>query len=293
MTNTAELFIDSRCELGEGPIWHPGIQQLFWFDILNQTLFAATPDGHIRDRFIFKDVASAAAIVDNDTMIIASGAGMLRLELETDEVTVVAPLEADKPGNRPNDSRVHPSGGFWVGTMSRKGGQGPGQGGVYLYRGGQMEKIVETITIPNSICFSPDARTAYLADTMTGLIRKAAVDPESGKPIGDWQPFASTEGHRGGPDGSVVDAEGYLWNARWNGSCVVRHAPDGSVDRIIEVPVPRVTCPCFGGKDLRTLYITTAREGMTPAELEQFPHSGSVFAIEVDVPGQEEPRVIA
>ena len=82
-----------------------------------------------------------------------------------------------------------------------------------------------------------------------------------------------------------------MWNARWGGSCVVRHAPDGSVDRIVEVPVPQVTCPCFGGKDLRTLYITTAREHMTPAQLEQYPLSGSVFAIEVDVPGQPEPKV--
>src|SRR5688572_17415126 len=98
MTDTAELFIDCRCELGEGPLWHPGIQQLFWFDILNQTLFTATSDGHIRDRYIFKDFASAAGVVDNDTIVVASSYGVLRLELETDEIAVLAPLEAEKPG---------------------------------------------------------------------------------------------------------------------------------------------------------------------------------------------------
>jgi len=89
-------------------------------------------------------------------------------------------------------------------------------------------------------------------------------------------------------DGSVVDSEGYLWNARWNGSCVLRIAPDGTIDRRIDLPVSRVSCPAFGGEDLRTLYLTTAREGMTPEELEREPHAGSVFAVRVDVPGQFE-----
>jgi sugar lactone lactonase YvrE len=290
MTDTAELFIDSRCELGEGPMWHPGLQQLFWFDILNKTLFAATPDGHIRDRFIFKDYASAAGVLDNDTIVVASSYGMLRLELETDEITVLAPIEPDKPGNRTNDGRVHPSGTFWIGTMSRAGGP-RGQGSVYLYREGKTEKLFGDITVPNSTCFSPDGRTGYFVDGPTRIIKKVALDPETGKPIGEWEPFVDANGHRGGPDGSVIDAEGYMWNARWGGSCVVRHAPDGSVDRIVEVPALQTSCPCFGGKDLRTLYITTAREHMTPAQLEQYPLSGSVFAIEVDVPGQPEPEV--
>ena len=82
-----------------------------------------------------------------------------------------------------------------------------------------------------------------------------ATDPATGLPIGEWTLFADVEGHRGWPDGAVVDSEGYLWNARWGGSCVVRHAPDGSIDRVIEVPVSQVTCPAFGGPDLKTVYL--------------------------------------
>lgn len=290
MTDTAELFIDSRCELGEGPLWHPGLQQLFWFDIVNQTLFCADTEGHIRDRFIFRDVASAAGVVDNDTLVVASGAGMLRLELGTDDISTLCPLEPEKPNNRPNDGRVHPSGSFWIGTMGRKNA-GPTDGSVYLYREGKLDKLFGDIGIPNSTSFSPDGRLAYFADTHTGLISRCSVDPDTGRPVSPWEPFASTKGHRGAPDGSVVDSEGYLWNARWGGNCVVRHAPDGSIDSVIEVPVPQVTCPCFGGKDLRTLYITSARAGMSPEQLEQYPLSGGVFAIEVDVPGQPEPTV--
>jgi sugar lactone lactonase YvrE len=182
---------------------------------------------------------------------------------------------------------VNPAGGFWIGTMSRRGGQDVGAGTVYQYRSGMLETVLPNITIPNSTCFSPDGRTAYFADTTTTIIRKCPIDPETGLPAGEWTEFARTDG-LGSPDGAVVDSEGYLWSARWGGSAVVRHAPDGSVDRIVELPVSRVTCPCLGGDDLRTLYITTAREHMTPEELEKEPLSGSIFSIRVDVPGQPE-----
>ncbi len=283
----AELFIDSRCELGEGPFWHPLLGRLFWFDILNQTLFSADENGHLVDRFTFQDVVSAAAVIDRDHLLVAQAGALVKFELSTDAKTVVIPLEDELPGNRTNDGRVNNAGGFWIGTMSRRGGQDPGAGAVYQYRAGEVTTVLDHITIPNATCFSPDGRTAYFADTMTDTIQRVAIDPSTGLPTGEWETFASTTG-RGSPDGAVVDSEGYLWNARWGGSCVVRHAPDGSIDRIVELPVSRVTCPAFGGADRRTLYITTAREGMTPEELEREPHAGSIFSVRVDVPGQAE-----
>jgi len=286
MKTQAELFIDSRCELGEGPFWHTELRRLFWFDILNFTLFAADAHGKITNRYQFEGPVSAAAVIDRDTLAVTSAGALLRLDLNTDARTEIAPLEADKPGNRPNDSRVDPAGGFWIGTMSRKGGDGPGAGSVYQYRLGRMTTLIDGITIPNSICFSPDGRTAYFSDTLTGRIVKCRLDPATGHPLSDWTDFAVAD--RGLPDGSVVDSEGYLWNARFNGGCVVRHAPDGSIERIIEVPASRVTCPAFGGDDLKTLYITTAREGADAAELEREPTAGGVFSIRVEVPGQPE-----
>lgn len=288
MNTKAELFVDSRCELGEGPFWHPLLGRLFWFDILNQTLLSADADGHLVDRFTFRQPASAAAVIDKDTLAIATAGAILRFDLPTDTSSILVPLEEEVPGNRSNDGRVNPAGGFWIGTMSRRGGHDVGAGAVYQYRAGALQMVLDDITIPNSICFSPDGRTAYFADTRTDTIRKCAIDPATGMPVGEWSDFARTTG-LGSPDGSVVDAEGYLWNARWNGSCVVRHAPDGSIDRVVELPVSRVTCSAFGGDDLKTLYITSARAGMTPDEREREPHAGSVFAIRVDVPGQAEP----
>ncbi len=286
MNRKAELFVDSRCELGEGPFWHPLLGRLFWFDILNRTMLSAGADGHVVDRIVFKDTVSAAAVIDRDSLAVAQSGTLLRYDFATDTSAPIIDVEADVPGNRTNDSRMDRTGGFWIGTMSRKAEAGAG--GVYQYRAGQLTKVIDKIRIPNSICFSPDGRTAYFTDSGKMIVR-CALDPETGLPVGPWEDFYTMEG-LGGADGSVVDSEGFIWNARWGGSAVIRISPDGKLDQVIEVPgVTRVSCPAFGGKDMKTLFLTTAREGMTPEEEQRQPHAGSVFAIEVDVPGLTEP----
>ncbi len=287
MTDTAELFIDSRCELGEGPFWHPLQERLFWFDILNKTLFSATAGGIMVDRFTFDATVTAAGVIDNDNLAVASAAGIFKLTLSTDTRELVTPLEPDSTSTRTNDGRVNQAGGFWIGTMGLKDPGKVAAGSLYQVRGGEVSRLLSDVFIPNGTCFSPDGRTAYFADTKVGTIRKIAIDPETGLPVGDWEPFADSS-HPGGPDGAVVDAEGFVWSARWDGSSVMRFAPDGRVDRVVKVPVSRPTCPSFGGKDLKTMYITSAREGMTAEQLAAEPASGGVFAIEVDVPGLPE-----
>lgn len=290
MNAKAELFIDSRCELGEGPLWHPMLKRLFWFDIVNQTLLSATADGHMVDRITFKDVVSAAGVIDEDHLLVAQAGALLHYEISSDTSRVVVPFEEDLTGNRPNDGRVNPAGGFWIGTMSRTGGHDQLPGALYQYREGKLTTLIPGVGIPNATCFSPDGTIAYFADTQFPVIRKVAMDPATGLPTGEWSEFANTSG-LGAPDGATVDSEGYVWNARWGGGCVVRHAPDGSVDRVVEVPASRTTCPAFGGDDLKTLYITSARQGMTDEELANEPHAGSVFALRVDVPGLPETPV--
>jgi sugar lactone lactonase YvrE len=285
----AELFVDSRCELGEGIFWHPLLKRLFWFDILNKTLLSADGNGHVHDRFTFKDTVSAAGVIDEDRLLVAQAGALLDFSLSRDSGTVVVPLEADKPGNRTNDGRVNRAGGLWIGTMSRKGGAEPGAGAIYQYRAGTLTTLLTERNIPNSTCFSPDGRRAYY--THTGdVIMTCEIDPATGLPVSEWTPFVKLDGP-GVADGSIVDAEGYLWNARWNGYCVIRISPQGEVVQTIDVPVPKVSCPALGGDDLRTLYLTTAREGMSSEELEREPTSGSVFAVRVDTPGLPETLV--
>jgi sugar lactone lactonase YvrE len=287
MTDTAELFIDSRCELGEGPFWHPLQERLFWFDILNKTLFSATAGGIMVDRFTFDATVTAAGVIDSDNLAVASAAGIFKLTLSTDTRELLIPLEPDSTNTRTNDGRVNQAGGLWIGTMGLKDPSKVAAGSLYQVRGGEVTKLLSDVFIPNGTCFSPDGRTAYFADTKVGTIRKIAIDPETGLPVGDWAPFADSS-HAGGPDGAVVDAEGFVWSARWDGSSIIRFAPDGRVDRVVKVPVSRPTCPAFGGKDMKTMYITSAREGMTAEQLAAEPTSGGVFAIELDVPGLPE-----
>ena len=288
MQDTAELFIDSRCQLGEGPFWHPLQDRLFWFDILNKTLYSATSAGIMVDRFIFETTVSAAGVIDADNLAIASAVGIYRLNLKTDTRELIAPLEADVPGNRSNDGRVGPSGNLWIGTMSMKDSATTASGALYHVRSGTLTKLRGDIHVPNATCFSPDGRRAYFTDGMTRQIQSISIDPRTGLPNGPWQDFAAVEAPAE-PDGAIIDSEGFMWNAEWRGGRVVRYSPTGKIDRIVKVPVSQPTCPALGGKDLKTLYITSAREYLTPEQLAAEPLAGGVFAIEVDVPGLPEP----
>lgn len=289
MSQTARLLLDCQCQLGEGPIWHPGRQQLFFFDINEQTLFAVTAAGEIVDSWLFNETVAAAAVVDDHTLVLATDTGLKEFDLNTGGMNRINEIEADNPLTRTNDSRVHPSGAFWIGTMTRAEEE-PG-GAVYHYRAGVLTTIKSGVKIPNATCFSPDGRIAYWSDTPTKKILQVATDPATGLPIGEWTLFADVSEGRGYPDGAVVDSQGYLWNAKWGGSCVVRHAPDGSIDRIVEVPVSQVTCPAFGGPDLKTMFITTAAKNLSAEQLAAERHAGSLFAIELDVAGQPEPTI--
>ena len=287
MTEQAKLFIDSRCKLGEGPFWHPLRQQFFWFDILAKTLFAANEDGGSAGQWTFDKMVSAAGVIDKDTLAVAGQGTIFKLDLASDEISSLVALEADLPGNRSNDGRVNPAGGLWIGTMEHA--EQLYSGSVYQFRGGALKKLFGDIRIPNSTCFSPDGRTAYFTDTPNRIIMKRDIDPATGEPIGFWSVFADTSAHPGAPDGSVVDSQGYLWSARWGGSRVIRYAPDGLIDREIMVPASQITCPAFGGPDLKTLYLTSANKNLSAAALASEPHAGSVFSIRVDVAGQPEP----
>jgi sugar lactone lactonase YvrE len=291
MTPEARLIVDCRCGTGEGVFWHYLRQEIFWFDIPGKMLYSAKPDGSGVKARAWDRMASAAGIVDRDTLIVAAQGGIFRYDLATESKTKLVDIEGEHLGNRTNDGRVNPAGGFWIGTMAHGEEGGVYSGSVYQYRAGQLKKLFGDVRIPNSTCFSPDGRTAYFADTPNKIIVKRPIDPATGEPTGFWSVFADTSGDPGAPDGAVIDSEGFLWSARWGGSRVIRYAPDGRKDREIMVPASQVACPGFGGSELRTLYIATARKNLDAAALEKEPNAGGLFAIEVDVAGQQETLV--
>jgi sugar lactone lactonase YvrE len=286
---TPDLLIpDLRNTLGEGPLWHPLLQRLFWFDIPEGRIHWSNADGTETGTRQLGMIASAAAWIDETSLLIAAEDGLYTYDIASHAMTLATPLETDKPDNRSNDGRCDPWGRFWVGTMHRKAKAG--EGALYIYDiASGLTCIRQGLTIPNSIAFAPDRRSAYFADSMTRQIIAFDLDPTTGNIIGE-RLFASDEGEVFGPDGSVTDAEGCLWNARWGGSQIVRYLPDGRVDRIIDFPVEQMSCPAFGGADLDILFVTSAKERMSDKALLAQPLAGGIFAVRTDVRGVPEPR---
>ena len=278
-----QIHDDTPCELGEGPLWHPGRGQLFWFDIIGGRLLTRE-DGRTRSRR-FDEHVSAAGWISETNLLVASETRLLLLDLESDRREDVVPLEADEPRTRSNDGRADPWGGFWIGTMGKKAE--PDRGAIYRFHDGEVRRLFHPITIPNAICFAPDRSFAYFADTPTGVIRRTALD-DHGWPEGEVEDWLDLGDAPGKPDGAVTDAEGNVWNARWGGARVACHAPDGQLLREIAFGAAHTTCPAFGGPDMTTLFCTSAREGRSPPE----PDDGKTFAAEGVATGLPEPRVI-
>ena len=272
-----QVYDDRICALGEGPLWHPERQELFWFDILGKTLLIKN------HAWTFDEHVSAAGWLDQDHLLIASETALFRFDLRDGTREDVAALEADNPATRSNDGRADPYGGFWIGTMGKQAEAR--LGAIYRYYKGEIRKLYSDITVSNAICFSPDGLWAYFSDTHSRRIQRVALDEKDGWPKGDPQVFLDLRAEELNPDGAVIDADGNLWNAQWGAGQVACYV-DGAFARSLAVNAAHTTCPAFGGADLKTLYVTSARQGAETSE------AGMTFMAEMDVAGQAEHRVI-
>ncbi len=277
------------CDLGEGVLWHPVRQQLFWFDILNGRLLSVTDAGPLV--WQFDEMVSAAGWISRDELLIASESALFRFHLETGATTPVCALEADNPATRSNDGRADRQGGFWIGTMGNRGGDDPGAGAIYRWYKGELRQLFKGVTIPNAICFAPDGTSAYFTDTAKGVILTVALTAD-GWPTGMPVPFLDLTAEGLHPDGSVTDAEGNVWNAQWGAGRVACYAPDGRFLRAVSFDAPHTSCPAFGGPDMTTLFVTTALQHLDAAARTAHPHSGKLFAAENIARGLPEPQVI-
>jgi sugar lactone lactonase YvrE len=272
------IYDDTKCKLGEGPFWHPARGELFWFDILKKRL-------HIKGRhWQFSRHVSAAGWLDDDRLLIADSIGLHIFDLATGTTDQICEIEADNSITRSNDGRADPWGGFWIGTMGINAE--PDAGAIYRYFRGEVRQLFAKITISNAICFAPDASCAYFCDTKTGKIMRQKLAQSDGWPQGDpevWLDFGKTSW---GADGAVVDGAGNLWNAQWGANRVACYGPDRTMTQTVAFPAAQTSCPAFGGTDLKTLFCTSAADGLIGED------DGKTFATPVETIGQAEHQVI-
>ncbi len=282
------MIFDSRlCELGEGPLWHPIREQMFWFDINAQKLLSQDRDGPREWRF--PEIVSAAGWVSEDVLLIAGERDLFLFDLETEEVETLCLLEQDKPKNRPNDGRADPHGGFWIGTMAKD--EAAGAGAIYRYYRGELRKLYNDISIPNAICFPPDGSFAHFSDTVTHKVMKVTVDAD-GWPNAAPEVFLDLSDEGLYPDGAVIDAAGVMWLAQWGAARVAAYDINGSFLRAIALEAPQITCPAFAGPQRSALVVTSARKNLDADALSIAPKSGATFVIEGVAKGQSEHQVI-
>lgn len=284
----SEVFDDTVCELGEGPLWHPGREQLFWFDILQGKLH--TREGGRHRTASFPEYVSAAGWVSDTELLIASERRLILFDVDRERSEDIEGLEADDPNTRSNDGRADPWGGFWISTMGKDAGAGAGT--IYRYYEGTLTPVVEKITIPNAICFSPDRAFVYYADTMTGKIMRQTLEAQNGWPDGDPEVFLDLTGEGLNPDGAVVDQAGNLWNAQWGAWRVACYDAEGAFLRAVPFDAAHTSCPAFGGPELTTLFCTSALELLSDADVAVSDRHGQTFSAPETGQGQAEHRVI-
>jgi sugar lactone lactonase YvrE len=276
------LVVQVFDQLGEGPVWSAAEGRLYWFDIRGRRLSWHEPVTASVGAIDLPMRASAAAVRAGGGLLMATENGLFHLDTRTGSVTERQAFTFEA-GFRTNDGKVDPHGRFWWSIMDDNGGMRPGA----LFRtdpDGRSERMLGGVHIPNTVSFSPDGARLYLADSLRQTLYVHEVED-----LSKVVEFANTRGQPGTPDGSAVDVEGGLWNAQWGAARIVRYRPDGSVDRVVEMPVDQPTSCAFGGPDLATLYVTSAREGLTDAALGRQAAAGGLFAFAPGVRGQPIP----
>ncbi|CAM2149533.1 L-arabinolactonase [Pararobbsia alpina] len=280
----AQLLLDTKCTLAEGPIWDARAQALFFTDIYESVLYRHDPARRELKTFAMPERLATYALCEDDRYLLLGLESRLAFyEIATGRVTTIAEIETGMP-TRLNDGRLDREGRFVFGTKDESG-EHKVQCAFYRLN---LDLSVERLPLPaceisNSLAFSPDGRTMYYCDTPTRTIRVCdyAVD---GTISNDRQFLALTD-DTGYPDGSAIDSNGNLWNAQWEGRRVVCYSPQGRELQRIEVPELQPSCPVFGGEDFGTLYVTTARENMTDAQLEAEPTAGGIYVAQTGVNG--------
>lgn len=279
---------DLKATLGEGPIWSAEEQAVWFVDIKSHKVHRFHPASGETTSFDAPDQVTFLAPAYNGQGFLAGlKSGFHHFDPKTGVFTFYNEIEPPELDNRPNDSTVDSQGRLWFGTMHD--GETTPTGAVYRVDRNGTAKVEDGICITNGPCASPDGKTFYHTDTLEKIIWAYDLDADGG--LSNKRLFFRLDMENAWPDGSVVDAEGYVWTALWGGHGALRLSPEGEIVDRITLDAINVTKPCFGGPDLKTLYFTTARKGLSDEQLAAYPLCGGLFALPVAVAGQPQYEV--
>lgn len=282
----AELVVDGQCTLAEGPVWLAGEQCLQWVDIVEGRVHRWVPGGEAEVVLETGQTVGYALPRRDGGLVLGLGDGVA---LTDPDGTIHPPLalEPDRPGSRQNDGACDAAGRLWAGTVPLD--REPHRSALHrIDPDGTVTRVVDGASLSNGLDWSPDGRTFYWVDTPTGGVDAFDMDPAAGT-LSNRRRAVAIPADQGRPDGLTVDAQGCLWVALYGGWAVRRYTPDGELLAVVGLPVAQVTSVAFGGADLSTLFVTTARQNLTPGDLAGQPAAGGVFAVGTGVEGRVRP----
>lgn len=286
MTRQVTCALDAQAALGECPRWDARTGVLYWVDIPAQTLHRFNPATGVDEARRFDAPVACLAIDARGGLVLGMKDGYARLAAWDATPEPLGPqVETGRADNRFNDGRCDVRGRFWSATLD--GTKRHANGILYRLEGGEVTAVADGLLTGNGIAFSPDDRTLYLADTPRHVIYAHDFDAPTGR-IANRRVFHQFPEGQGRPDGASVDAQGCYWTGLYDGGRVVRLSPKGEILEEVAIPARHCTMIAFGGPDLKTAYVTTARQKLDAAALERHPLSGGLFSFRVDVPGLPE-----
>jgi sugar lactone lactonase YvrE len=295
-TEKITIVHDTPMQVGESPVWHAVESALYWVDINGRTVHRLHPASGKYSSWRMATEPSALAVDVDNNLVVATRAGFVYLDTTSGETEDIAPAPYDTGKVRFNDGRVDPAGRFWVGTMYEPRDQALAEMYV-LDKGALRQAWSGGMTNSNGLAWSPDGGTMFHADTTSHRVDCYDFDVESGtaskqRNLVTFEADKTSGTYGGRPDGAAMDSEGNYWVAMFEGGRLLKLSPGGELLQQVDLPLKCPTAVCFGGPDLRTLYVTSASNGRSNEELAQYPHSGKVLAFAVDVAGIAQPEYL-
>ena len=282
---TIHCITKQRASLGESPVWSPEENCVYWIDILSPKLLRTDLSTQETHTWNMPSQIGMIALRASGGLIIALEDGIYGFNKLTGELNLLVYLEETYSNNRPNDGKCDAKGRLWIGTMNKVDSM-QASGALYKISPNlKIEQIVCDLKIPNGLAWNPNNTVMYYTDTRGDLVYTHSFNPANGKLSNKKKFFSYNRQKTGSVDGAAMDIDGGYWAALYGGSKLVRVMPDGIVEREIYLPVSQPTMPAFGGIDMKTIFITTARQKLSAKELASQNFAGGLLSIKVDIPG--------